>query len=326
MQPLRPLTERLLARLPGSTLVWVGVWASIPWLNAAANLLLLEDESRSAVWDRSTWVVVLNYAALSLAMVVSLWGTRKIARRLDVLDGEIADVIRSDTPTSFREVRLIAPPLLGAVVLALAFGVSTLIEAGFGPALLRAATWLALGVAMSTFVWTFMALQLGLDRLGRARLDLHRASVAPDLGLRPVGDVAFLGLWLLLAWLVPVVWTGIPDVVGFVIGIFVLDAALAVFFLSLRRLHRRMVEVRNSELAVARRLYAEAYGPVRDMPTLETLGEQQSLLSAADALEKRARAIQAWPIDEATMARIATIVTSIVAVTIARLLLDPFGL
>jgi hypothetical protein len=326
MRPLRPLTDRILAGLPGPMPFWFVVWVSIPWMNAGANLLLLDDESRSAVWDRSSWVVALNYAALSLAMVVTLWGTRRIARRLERLDREIADVVETHARTSFRDVDLVAPPLLGAIALASAFGVSTLIEAGFGPAVLRAATWLALGVAMCTFLWTFVALQLGLDRLGRARLDLHRASLAPDLGLRPIGDVAFLGLWLLLAWLVPVVWTGIPDAVGFVIGGVVLAAALAVFVLSLRRLHRRMVEVRDSELAIARRLYAEAYEPLRETPTLATLGEQQSLLSAADALEKRARAIQAWPIDEATIARIATIVTSVIAVTVARLLLDPFGL
>lgn len=150
--------------------------------------------------------------------------------------------------------------------------------------------------------------------------------MAPDLGLRPVGDVAFLGLWLLLAWLVPVVWTGIPDTVGFVIGIMVLVSALAVFFLSLLRLHHQMVEVKDGELDVARELYAQAYEPVRTEPTLDVLAQQQNLLSAADALEKRARGIQGWPVDEATLARIATIVTSVVAVTIARLLLDPFGL
>ena len=326
MRTLRPLTERIVERLPGPALLWLGLSASIPPLNAAANLAFLEDDSRSAVWDRSAAVVALNYAALSLAMVVTLWGSRKIARRLERLEGELAEVLPSDAPTSFREVNGVAPPLAGAVALALAFGVSTLIDAGLAPALLRAVTWLALGVAMCTFLWTFAGLQFGLDRLGRTRLDLHRASVAPDLGLRPVGDVAFLGLWLLLAWMVPMIWTGIPDAVGFVIGILVLVAALAVFFLSLWRLHRRMVEVRDSELAVARRLYAQAYQPVRDEPTLRSLGEQQSLLGAADALEKRARGIQAWPMDEPTMARIATIVTSVVAVTIARLLLDPLGL
>jgi hypothetical protein len=47
-----------------------------------------------------------------------------------------------------------------------------------------------------------------------------------------------MGLWMLLAALVPVVLTGVPDAVGFVLGIGVLGDRLAVFFLSLFRLHR----------------------------------------------------------------------------------------
>jgi hypothetical protein len=46
------------------------VWALVPWLNAGANLLL-ETGARSALWDQSRVVVVLNYAALSLAMVLT---------------------------------------------------------------------------------------------------------------------------------------------------------------------------------------------------------------------------------------------------------------
>jgi hypothetical protein len=38
------------------------------------------------------------------------------------------------------------------------------------------------------------------------------ARMDPGLGLRPLGDVAFTGLWVLLAWLVPLVLTGLPDV------------------------------------------------------------------------------------------------------------------
>jgi hypothetical protein len=56
------------------------------------------------------------------------------------------------------------------------------------------------------------------------------------------------------------------------------------------------------------------------------LEQQRNLLSAAEGLEKRAQAIQEWPIDDRTLARVITISTSVVAVTIARLLLDPFGL
>jgi hypothetical protein len=41
-----------------------------------------------------------------------------------------------------------------------------------------------------------------------------------------------MGLWMLLAWLVPLVLTGLPDVVGVAIGAAVLGGALATFFLS----------------------------------------------------------------------------------------------
>jgi hypothetical protein len=135
-----------------------------------------------------------------------------------------------------------------------------------------------------------------------------------------------MGLWMLFACLVPVLLTGLPDVVGVVIGVLILGGGLAAFFLSFLRLHRVMVEVKASELALARDLYAQAYEPVRTMPTLEALESQQPLLAAADVLEKRARAIHEWPIDEGILAGVITIATSVIAVTVARLILDPLGL
>ena len=194
------------------------------------------------------------------------------------------------------------------------------------PALVRAVTWFLVGIALWSFLWTYASLHLGLDRLGRQRLPSSAIAVDSTLGLRPLGGLAFMGLWMLLAWLAPVLLTGLPDIVGVVIGLVVLGGALAAFFLSLLRLHRRMVEVKESERAVARQLYAEAYEPIRTAPTLETLERQHPLLTAADALEKRADAIHDWPIDEGIVARVITISTSVIAITAARLLLDPFGL
>jgi hypothetical protein len=69
-----------------------------------------------------------------------------------------------------------------------------------------------------------------------------------------------------------------------------------------------------------------AYEPVQTAQTLEALERQHGLLAAADALEKRANAIHEWPIDEGTIARVITITTSVIAITIARLILDPLGL
>jgi hypothetical protein len=131
---------------------------------------------------------------------------------------------------------------------------------------------------------------------------------------------------MLLAWLVPVFLTGLPDVVGAIIGTAVLVIVLVTFFLSLLRLHWQMVEVKKGELAVARDLYRQAYAPVHEAQTLEALEEQRGLLSAADALEKRASAIHEWPFEERTPTIVITIVTSVVAMSIGRVILNPLGL
>jgi hypothetical protein len=89
---LRPLTGRILGRLPGPRPLWIAVWALVPWLNAGANLLLNTD-SRSAIWEQSRTLVLLNYAALSFAIVITLWGTDRIARRLETLRATTAKVL-----------------------------------------------------------------------------------------------------------------------------------------------------------------------------------------------------------------------------------------
>jgi hypothetical protein len=313
-------------RLPGHRWVWVTAWALVPWLNAGLNLVL-DVERKSAIWEQSRALVLLNYAALSLAIVISLWGARRIARRLQSLRTSTGHVLRAGvTAAPFRQINGVAVPLLAAGVTAIAFGVSALADDGWTAAILRGATWFVLGTALWTFLWTYASLQLGLDRLGREQLLPDAARFDPGLGLRPLGDVAFMGLWMLLASIVPVLLTGLPDVVGVAIGVVVLTGGLAAFFLSLFRLHRQIVAVKARELAVARDLYAKAYEPVRAAPTLETLEQQHRLLAAADALEKRARALHDWPIDEGTFARVITITTSVIGITIARLILDPFGL
>jgi len=324
-QRLRPVTERILARLPGPRVLWFVVWALVPWLNAGTNLLL-ETGARSAIWEQGRALVLLNYAALSIAIVITLWGTERIARRLETLRATTANVLKVDATEPFGEMNSVAGPLAASAATAIAFAASALVADGWISAILRGSTWLALGIALWTFLWTYASLQLGLDRLGREQLRPDAPRIDPTLGLRPLGGVAFMSLWMLLAWLVPLLLTGLPDIVGVAIGIVVLSGALATFFLSLLRLHRQMVNVKASELAVARELYAQAYEPLRKAQTLEALERQHNLLGAADALEKRAQAIHEWPIAEGTVAWVITIATSVIAVAIARLILSPLGL
>jgi cell division protein FtsB len=320
---MQPLTERILAHLPGAHAPWVIVWALVAPANAGLNLLL---GTESAVWHQGRTLVGLNYAALSFAVAMTIWGTRRISRRVAALTKATNEVLEDADPTDpFRELNNGVVPLAAATVAAVAFAVSALVADDWDSALVRGLTWLVVGIPLWTYLWTYGSLQLGLDRLGRERLRPEATRVDPGLALRPLGDVAFMALWMLLVWLVPLVLTGLPDVVGFVLGIVVLAFALLVFFLSMLRLHRQIVVVKEQQLAIARNLYAQAYEPVQSTPTLETLEQQCNLLSAADGLEKRARAIHDWPIDEGTFARVLTIATSVVAITIGRLILKPLG-
>jgi hypothetical protein len=291
----------------------VALWALVPWVNAGANLLL--DTETSAVWEQRRALVILNYAAISLAVVITLWGTRLLAQRLTTLGAK-----------PFAAMNSTVGPLFLAGATAVAFGVSAYVRDGAAAGALRGATWFVLGVAFWTFIWTYASLQLGLGHLGRTHIRRDAALVDPGLGLLPIGAVAFLGLCLLLAWLVPVLLTGLPDLVGLVISVALLAGALGAFFFSLTGLHRQMVAVKMNELAIARSLYAEAYEPVRNDPSLETIEQRQPLLGAADALEKRARAIHEWPIEERTWAWVIGIATSVVGIACARLLLNPLGL
>jgi hypothetical protein len=322
---LTPLSERVLARLGSPGAVWIAAWALVPWANAGANLLLGAKRT-SAVWEQSALLVVLNYAAISLAVVLSLWGARTIARRLDVLHDPTSEVLVGEAAEPFRGINSHVGPLTASAITAAAFAATTLVDDGWLPALLRGVTWFVLGVALFSFIWTYASVLLGLNRLGRARLDPEAPHVDPGLGLQPLGAVAATGLWVLLAWLVPLLLTGLPDVVGAVIGMLVLVTALVTFFLSMLGLHRQMLTVKRVELERARDLYAQAYEPVHAAPTLDVLERQRNLLSAADVLEKRATAIHEWPFSERTPTVVITIVTSVIAMTIGRLILDPLGL
>jgi cell division protein FtsB len=253
-------------------------------------------------------------------------GAGRIARRVEALEPTASNVfVAAPWSRLFREMNSFRAPLLATTATALAFALTALVQDGWKAALVRGGTWFVLGIPIWSFLWSYASLQLGLSRLGRAHLRQDVSFVDPSLVLRPFGAVAFTGLWLLLVAMVPVVVTGLPDVTGLVIGLLVLGFALAGFVFSLWGLHRQIVEVKENHLALARDLYAEAYEPVRAERTLEALERQHSLLGAADALEKRARAIHDWPVAEGTWAWVIGIATSVVAIACARLILRPLG-
>jgi hypothetical protein len=124
----KPLTERILAHLHGPRVLWIVVWALVPWANAGTNLLL-ESEDRSAVWEQSDAFVLLSYGALSFAIVITLWGAERIAERLETLRATTSGEVGAGE--LFRETSSVVGPLVAAAVTAVAFALSTLIGDGW---------------------------------------------------------------------------------------------------------------------------------------------------------------------------------------------------
>lgn len=324
--PAAPLTEQILSRLPGPRPVWVVAWALVPWVNLA-----VVASSDAGEWTGAgvPAVEVLNRAAVTVAVLLSLWGAARITDGLRQLRPALVEATEQQEPDVerlFRGVDSVAVPLLATAAVAAVLPVDEVLAGEPRAAAIQAATWLILGIPLCTALWVYLTLQAGLNRLGRGRLTLRPYLGDRSLGLRPVGRLAFTGFWTLFGIVGPLLLTGFTDLPGVLVGSAVLVAGIGLFFLSLRRLNRQMVAVKQRELDRALDLYTTAYQQLRRDPSLEVLAEQASLLGAAEALEKRAERIQEWPFDEATFARVVTIASSVTAVIIARLILDPVGL
>lgn len=325
-RPAVPLTERILSRLPGPRLAWVVAWALVPWLNLAVVAALGAGD-----WTRPGVPLgeVLNRTAVTFAVLLSLWGTARISDELRSLGPSLATVVEQEEPDVerlFHGIDSTPVPLLLTAATMVVLPLDEVVAGEPAAALIQAATWLVIGIPLWTAVWVYVILQIGLNRLGRGHLTLQAYRGDRSLGLRPVGSIAFTGFWMLIGSVGPLVLTNLSDLPGVIVGVGVLVAGVGLFFLSLRRLNRQMVAIKQRALERALDLYRQAYQPVWAEPTLDMLERQAGLLKAAEDLERRAERIQEWPFDEATFARVVTIASTVAAAIIARIILDPVGL
>jgi hypothetical protein len=179
---------------------------------------------------------------------------------------------------------------------------------------------------LTTWFWNYLILMIGLNRLGKQHLNLETYSGDKSMGLKPVGALAFSGFRIFALIMGPILLVNLAYTLALVVGLLFFAVGVVAFFLSLYRIHGQMILARKQEIAKAKKLYAEAYEPLRSTPSLELLGKQAPLLSAAEALEKRLEGIQTWPFSDAIFVRILAIATSVVTAIIVKLILKPFGM
>lgn len=324
----QPLTERILARLPGPRWVKLATWITAPILRAVSIAFVLELTGRNTLGWRLGLMLVPEALVFTYAIALAIWGVAKIAREVSALEPRLVELTyggQEQSPRVFRGMGNTIGPILLAFMVTLALLVMVGTEAWWMVLALLVLN-VVIHLPLTTLFWAYLMLMLGLNRLGTRHLALEAYGGDKSLGLRPVGKLAFTGFWMFAATLAPILLISLTFVVSLVIGLLFFTAGVVAFFLSLWRLHEQMGRAKQRQLSRAQALYEQAYEPLMTTHTLEILKERSSLLSAAEALERRAEAIQTWPFNDALLTRIVVIGLGVVTAIITRLVMKPLGL
>ena len=320
-----PLTERVLPRSGWRRLAATLVWAAVPVLRELA----FYTGRRLPGLDRMIQPLGQS-VVLSGVILLALWGSARLAREFVAIEPAVARLVQGDplenNARPIRGVGSLAGPLVLTFAFTLVLELTPARMGGWGLALLELPLNFAMSLPMMTVFWVYLVLLIGLNRLGQSRLSLHPFPEDRTLGLHPIGALAFLGFWIITLGTVPILLLITRTLVDLIPVLAILLSGLAVFFLSLYRIHRQMVAAKKRYVEWVRGLYAEAYQRVRQEGSLEALQAQAPLLSGVEALERRAEAIYPWPFEASIPGRMAAIITSVMAAIIARLILSRLGL
>jgi hypothetical protein len=251
-----PLTERLLGRLPGSRLAWGLAWTALP---AVAGLL--PGAFLATVGDKPLWVRLLTGLVYAYAVALAIWavgrftsGSTTVERSLDQL---AARPEQTSTPV-FRGMASTWGPLALALVFTAVTAWRTAVLGDASAALLWSPVSFLVNLPLTTAAWAYLALLLGLNRLGRRTLPLTAFPKDLSLGLGEVGQLAFTAFWIYGAGFVPVLLVNLANPLRLLLSLGLFLVEVLVFFGCLEGIHRQLLTARRHYLELAGRLYAHA--------------------------------------------------------------------
>jgi hypothetical protein len=125
---------------------------------------------------------------------------------------------------------------------------------------------------------------------------------------------------------VPVLLAASDEPVTLAISLAIVAVAVGGFAFAMWPLHRQMTGAREHYLQMARRLYEEAYAPIRENPSVRTLDNQSAALRVAQSLEERAHNLVTWLINETTFRFITVVISGVVTSLVVRGLFAALGL
>lgn len=326
-----PLTDRLIARLPGPRWAWIAAWALLPVMHYPVLTQVMRVSGHTG--PALSWALLTDplrsHLVQSYMIIISFWAARRLmadVRALRPTISQLDPAWENDASPLFAALTSVAGPLMLTAVVTAAESAEAAVRRGLVPTILFSpyqAVWI---LPMMTLFWVYIAFLFGLDRLGRKQINLGSFPEDLSLGLGPVGTAVFHAFLIFCAMTVPFLLVSLQDRLDLAIGLAFFGAGVGAFFLSVWRLHRQMVKTKQGHVSRAGMLYAETYDPLRAHLTPATLQECAGRLNAAEGLVRRALAIQEWPFDERTMTRIVGISTGVATTIIARSILRAVGL
>ena len=322
---LEPVTERILRRLGGRRAFWIVLWSAIPLLSPLIFSTVIRATGR-AFTQEAFASGLLTQAGIAWANLVLLWGSGHLAGEARTTRDELCRAAPAQVPESIfgAIARRDGPILLTLVVTGIVVANNW---AAFGPEapLATLPLFLAYMLPIMTFIWVYVAILTDIDRLGELPVVLDRFPQDRTMGLARVGSLASTGLGALFLAAIPVLLIGSDQPVTLAVSLTLVFAAVGAFALSLWRLHRQMAAAKRRYCANTRKLYADAYAPIREHPDIGSLTAASTALSVARSLDERAAGLPTWPIDEGTARFVAVVVTGVITSLIVRALFIAIG-
>jgi len=322
---LEPATERILRALGGDRTVWVLLWAALPLVSPLIFSTVARATGRS--FGTAEFLDAFpTQGGLAWASLVLLWGCGRLGEDAERTRDELVRSAPRQIPDRlFAAVARRDGPILLTVVVTGIIVANNWASFGLLPPLASLPLFLAYMFPIMTFIWVFVAILTDINRLGELPVVLDRFPQDRTMGLGGVGSLASTGLGLLLVAAVPVLLAGSDEPVTLAVSLTLVLGVVSVYGLAMWRLHRQMAAAKQRYVATARRLYAEAYAPIRERPDVETLAASSGALSIAQSLDERATGLPTWPVDEGTARFVAVVITGVVTSLVVRALFAAVG-
>jgi hypothetical protein len=297
-------------------------------------------------WNKTVSVSVLSFSPVlrqvpaaqgvvevtlsTLALFVDLYLTRYLRRKVLAADPKLSPLSPGGEITYHRVLGLVTNPsgsLFFTFVFFVVYFPARALIAGnplslFGMVILTPVANLVYGTAF----WVYLSALFGVYKFGLEPLNLKPFYEDRMLGLRPLGQIVVSSAMVFSGAITITLGASLVtgDVGSILINLVIVAFGVAMLFVPLGGIHRKMVEVKENEEARLSSRNKDLLMPSENRGS----GNQQSLAKIEDlvelhrfqALRAEASRISTWPFETRSVERLVGILLAIFTVLLARLL------